>query len=47
MTTEIFSFKSHSENEAEILVPDLFLFFKKALFEVKANGPLLSFNHFR
>ena len=27
----IFLFKNHAENEAERLVPDLFLFFKKAL----------------
>ena len=30
MTTEIFFFKNHAENEARRLVPDLFLFFKKA-----------------
>ena len=42
-----FFFKNHAQNEAERLVPDLFLLFKKALFEVKANGPQLSFNHFR
>ena len=30
-----FFFKNHSENEAERLVPDLFLLFKKALYEVK------------
>ena len=28
------------------LVPDLFLFFKKALYEIKASGPHLSFNIF-
>ena len=28
------------------LVPDLFLFFKKALYEVKAKGLQLSFNIF-
>ena len=26
-----FSFKNHAQNKAERLVPDLFLFFKKAL----------------
>ena len=30
-------FKSHAENEAERLLKDLFLFFEKALFEVKAT----------
>ena len=34
-------------NEAERLAADLFLFFKKALHEVKANGLQLSFSHFR
>ena len=33
----ILLFKNHAENEAERLVPDLFLFFKKALQEVKAS----------
>ena len=37
MRTNIF-FKSYAENEAERLVPELFLFFKKALYEVKASG---------
>ena len=32
------SFKSHIENETERLIPDLFLFFKKALYKVKASG---------
>ena len=30
--------KNHVENEAGRLVPDFFLQFKKALFEVKARG---------
>ena len=30
--------KSHTENEVGRLVPDLFLFFKKALYEVRASG---------
>ena len=37
----------HNEsNKAGTLVPDLFIFFKKALYEVKANDLLLSFNIF-
>ena len=40
-------FKSHAENEAGRLVPDLFLFFKKAFYEVKSSGLQLSFNIFR
>ena len=43
---KIFFFKNHSENEAKRLVPKLFLFFKKALYEVKASGLRLSFNIF-
>ena len=31
-------FKNHAKNEAGRLVPDLFLFIKKALYEVKAKG---------
>ena len=30
-------FKNHAENEAMRLVPDIFLFFRKALDEVKAS----------
>ena len=30
----MFFFKNHAENEAETLVPDLFLFFEKVLYEV-------------
>ena len=33
-----FSSKNHVENETRKLVPDLFLFFKKALYNVKASG---------
>ena len=47
ITTEIFFFKNNAENEAGTLVPGLFLFFKKSLYEVKANGLQLSFNDFR
>ena len=39
--------KIHAENEAGRIVPDLFLFSKNALYEVKANGQQLSFNIFR
>ena len=46
MTTEIVFFKNHAENEAGRLVPDLSLFFKKALYELKTNGLQLSFNQF-
>ena len=34
----------HAENEPGILIPDLLLFFKKALCDVKASGLQLSFN---
>ena len=33
-----------AENQAGRLVPDLFLFFKKALFEIKASSQHLRFN---
>ena len=36
--------QNHAENEAERLVQDLFLFFKKVLFEVQLSGPQFSFN---
>ena len=39
-------FKNHGENELERLAPDLFLFLKKALYEVKSSGLQLSFNIF-
>ena len=39
-----FFFKNHAQNEAERLVSDLFLFFKKALQDVKASGLQFSFN---
>ena len=41
---KIFSFKNHGENEAGRLVPDFFLFFKKALYKVKASCLQLNFN---
>ena len=40
-------FKDYAENEAGRLLPDLFLFFKKAYCEVKASGLQLAFNIFR
>ena len=43
----IFFFKNHAGNEAGKLVPELFLFFNKALQEVKASDLQLSFNIFR
>ena len=39
--------KNHAENKAWRIVSDLFLFFKTALYEVKANELQLSFNIFR
>ena len=44
---KIFFFKNLPENKAWRLVPDLILFFKKALYEVKASGLQRSFNIFR
>ena len=38
--------KTHAQNEAGRVVLDLFLFFRKALYEVKASGLQLSFNIF-
>ena len=51
MTREIFFFRNLAENEArkDFLIPDFFLFFKKALYEVKASFNSLvelSFNIF-
>ena len=45
-TSEIFFFKNHDENDPGKLVPDLFLFFKKALYELKASSSQLNFNIF-
>ena len=39
-----FFLKNISENKAGILVPDLFLFFKKAIFGIKASCLQLIFN---
>ena len=39
-----FFFKNHAENELWRLAPDVFLFFKQALYELKVRGLQLSFN---
>ena len=39
--------KNQTENEAGILVPDLFLVFRKALYELKASALHLSFDMFQ
>ena len=39
--------KNYAENEAGRLVPDLFLFFKKDLYEIKPSSLQLSFSIFR
>ena len=44
---ENFFFKSHVENEAGRLGPNLFFFSKNTLHDVKASGLQLSFNIFR
>ena len=43
----MFFFKNRVENETGRLVPDLFWFFKKALFKVNASALQQSFNQFR
>ena len=44
--TNIFFFKIYAENEAGRLVPDFFLFFKYAQYDVKEVGLQLSLNVF-
>ena len=39
----IFLFKDFLKNEAERVLPDLFLFFEKALYELSVTGLHLSF----
>ena len=39
--------KNHTKNETGRLIPDSFLFFKKALYEVKTSVMEVSFNIFR
>ena len=46
MLREIFLSKNHAQNEAGRIVLDLFLFFRKALYHVKASDLQLSFNIF-
>ena len=43
---EMFLFRNYAENEAGKLVPDHFLFFKKALYQVKASCLQLDFTIF-
>ena len=43
---KIFFFKNHTENETGRLIPDFFLFLKKASNDVKASGQHLSSNIF-
>ena len=43
----IFFFSNHAANVERRPVPDLFLFFKKALYEVNASGLPRNFNIFR
>ena len=45
-SVRIFFLKNHAENEVGRLVLDIFLFFKKALYEVKASSLQLSVNIF-
>ena len=47
ITREIISFKNYAENETRRLVTDLFLFFKKVEYDVKASGLQLNFDIFR
>ena len=42
ITRVIFFFKNYGDNQAGRLVPDRFLVFKKALYEVKPSGLQLS-----
>ena len=47
ITKEIFFFKTQTENQTGWLVPNVFLFFKQALYEVKANYLQFDSNIFR
>ena len=47
ITREYFFSKNYVENETGRLVPDLFLFFQKALYEVKASSLQFRLNVFR
>ena len=43
IASKIFFFKNHPENKTGRPVPDLFLFFEKAFYEVKTSRPQLRF----
>ena len=43
---EIFFFKNYAENESGELVSELFLFFEKPIYEVKASYLNVNFNIF-
>ena len=43
----IFFFTTHTENESGRLFPDVFLLFKKDIYEVKASGLQLNFSIFK
>ena len=45
-STETFFFKKYTENKVGRLVPDLFLFFKRASYEVNASGMQPILPHF-
>ena len=44
---QILFVKNHGENEVGRLVPDLFLLFKKAFYNLKASGQHLNFGRSR
>ena len=46
ITKEIYFYINRAENETGSIVPDLFLFFKKVFYEIKAEGLQLSVNTF-
>ena len=46
MQEKHFSPKNHTENKVGRVVPDVFLFFIKVLYEVKASDLQFSFNVF-
>ena len=47
ITREILFLKNHAGKKAGILVSDLYMFFRKALYEVKAGSMDVSFNIFQ
>ena len=46
ITKEIIFFKDYAENKTGKLIPDHFLFFKRGLYGIKANGLQFSFKIF-